>query len=79
TQALATLRDTWGQQCHNVYRGVRGVRFKAEYGDIVRFGQFTSASQSETAAQQFGIDTLFHVHTCHGVEIRQFSNYPGEK
>ncbi|XP_059724940.1 erythroblast NAD(P)(+)--arginine ADP-ribosyltransferase-like isoform X2 [Haemorhous mexicanus] len=79
TQALVTLRDTQGSQCHNVYRGVHGVRFKAEYGDIVRFGQFTSASQSGTTAQQFGIDTLFYVHTCHGAVIQEFSNYPGEK
>ncbi|XP_050839728.1 erythroblast NAD(P)(+)--arginine ADP-ribosyltransferase-like isoform X1 [Serinus canaria] len=79
TQALATLRDTRGPQCHNVYRGVRGVMFKAEHGDIVRFGQFTSASQSETLSQMFGRDTVFHVHTCHGAEIREFSSYPGEK
>ncbi|NXL13913.1 NARE ribosyltransferase, partial [Setophaga kirtlandii] len=79
TQALQTLRVTQGPQCHNVYRGVRGVRFKAEPGDIVRFGQFTSASQSQTASQVFGIDTVFQVHTCHGAEIREFSNYPGEK
>ncbi|XP_014167139.1 erythroblast NAD(P)(+)--arginine ADP-ribosyltransferase-like [Geospiza fortis] len=72
--ALATLRD-----CHNVYRGVDGVRFKAEYGDIVRFGQFASASQSQTASQQFGMDTVFQVHTCHGAEIREFSKYPHEK
>uniref|UniRef100_A0A8C3MC12 NAD(P)(+)--arginine ADP-ribosyltransferase n=1 Tax=Geospiza parvula TaxID=87175 RepID=A0A8C3MC12_GEOPR len=79
TQALATLRATRGPQCHNVYRGVDGVRFKAEYGDIVRFGQFASASQSQTASQQFGMDTVFQVHTCHGAEIREFSKYPHEK
>ncbi|XP_050839733.1 erythroblast NAD(P)(+)--arginine ADP-ribosyltransferase-like isoform X2 [Serinus canaria] len=79
TQALVTLRDTQGPQCHNVYWGVHGVRFKAEHGDIVRFGQFTSASQSETTAKDFGNDTVFHVHTCRGVGIREFSNYPGEK
>ncbi|XP_071274219.1 NAD(P)(+)--arginine ADP-ribosyltransferase 2-like isoform X2 [Agelaius tricolor] len=79
TQALATLRVTQGPKCQNVYRGVRGVRFQAVYGDIVRFGQFTSASQSQTASQKFGIDTMFQVHTCHGAEIREFSKYPGEK
>ncbi|XP_074385367.1 erythroblast NAD(P)(+)--arginine ADP-ribosyltransferase-like isoform X1 [Zonotrichia albicollis] len=79
TQALKTLRVTQGPQCHNVYRGVHGVRFKAEPGDIVRFGQFTSASQSQETSQQFGMDTRFQVHTCYGAEIREFSNYPGEK
>ncbi|NXX66704.1 NAR1 ribosyltransferase, partial [Spizella passerina] len=79
TQALVTLRDTRGQQCHNVYRGVHGVRFKAEPGDIVRFGQFTSASQSEIIAKKFGTATLFQVYTCHGVGIRNFSKYPDEK
>nr|XP_054504669.1 NAD(P)(+)--arginine ADP-ribosyltransferase 2-like [Agelaius phoeniceus] len=79
TQALATLRVTQGPKCQDVYRGVRGVRFQAGYGDVVRFGQFTSASQSETASQKFGRDTMFQVHTCHGAEIREFSKYPGEK
>ncbi|NXP96289.1 NRT2 ribosyltransferase, partial [Passerina amoena] len=78
TQALVTLRVTQGPQCHDVYRGVRGVRFKAEPGDIVRFGQFASASQSQTASQQFGMDTVFQVHTCHGAGIQEFSNYPDE-
>ncbi|XP_059724860.1 erythroblast NAD(P)(+)--arginine ADP-ribosyltransferase-like isoform X2 [Haemorhous mexicanus] len=79
TDALATLRDTREPQCHNVYWGVRGVRFKAEQGDIVRFGQFTSVSLNGTTANDFGIDTVFHVHTCHGVGIWEFSNYPGKK
>ncbi|XP_059706295.1 erythroblast NAD(P)(+)--arginine ADP-ribosyltransferase-like [Haemorhous mexicanus] len=78
TQALVTLRDIWGPQCHDVYWGVRGVRFKAEQGDIVRFGQFTSVSLNGTTAKDFGIDTVFQVHTCHGVDIWEFSNYPNE-
>ncbi|KAL9869467.1 erythroblast NAD(P)(+)--arginine ADP-ribosyltransferase-like [Geothlypis trichas] len=79
TQALKTLRVTRGPKCHNVYRGVDGVRFKAEPGDIVRFGQFSSASQSQTASWVFGTDTVFQVHTCHVTEIQEFSNYPDEK
>ncbi|XP_037982892.1 erythroblast NAD(P)(+)--arginine ADP-ribosyltransferase-like [Motacilla alba alba] len=79
TQALVTLRDTQGPQCHNVYRGMDGVRFKAERGDIVQFGQFTSASLSEATAEEFGRHTVFHVQTCHGAEIGKFSNYPDEK
>ncbi|XP_066427426.1 erythroblast NAD(P)(+)--arginine ADP-ribosyltransferase-like [Molothrus aeneus] len=79
TQALATLRVTRGPKCQNVYRGVCGVRFKAGSGDVMRFGRFTSASQNETASQQFGRDTMFQVYTCHGAEIHEFSKYPGEK
>ncbi|NWZ17892.1 NARE ribosyltransferase, partial [Agelaius phoeniceus] len=79
TQALATLRVTQKPKCQNVYRGVDDVRFQAGYGDLVRFGQFTSASQSQTASQKFGRDTMFQVHTCHGAEIQDFSKYPGEK
>ncbi|XP_041272920.1 erythroblast NAD(P)(+)--arginine ADP-ribosyltransferase-like [Onychostruthus taczanowskii] len=79
TQALVTLRDTQRLGCPKVYRGVRKYRFKAKRGDVVRFGQFSSASQSEETAEMFGDATVFQVHTCHGVEIQEFSNYPGEK
>ncbi|XP_054504640.2 erythroblast NAD(P)(+)--arginine ADP-ribosyltransferase-like isoform X1 [Agelaius phoeniceus] len=79
TQALATLRVTRGPKCQNVYRGLCGVRFQAGYGDVVRFSRFMSASQNETASQQFGRDTMFQVYTCHGAEIWEFSNYTSEK
>ncbi|XP_037982900.1 NAD(P)(+)--arginine ADP-ribosyltransferase 2-like [Motacilla alba alba] len=79
TDILVMLRNTWGPGCHYVYRGVRWVWFKAEHGDIVGFGQFTSASQSEGTAKVFGTDTVFHVHTWHSVEIQNFSYYPHEK
>ncbi|XP_071274288.1 erythroblast NAD(P)(+)--arginine ADP-ribosyltransferase-like isoform X2 [Agelaius tricolor] len=79
TQALATLRVTQGPKCHNVYWWVSRYQFKAQPGDIVRFGQFILVSQSETTSQQFGIDTMFQVYTCHGAEIREFSKYPGKK
>ncbi|XP_064559310.1 erythroblast NAD(P)(+)--arginine ADP-ribosyltransferase-like [Zonotrichia leucophrys gambelii] len=79
TQALKTLRVTQGPQCHNVYRGVHGVRFEAEPGDIVRFGQFSSASQSEKTAKHIRSATMFQVYTCHGVAIWNFSKNPDEK
>uniref|UniRef100_A0A8C3P0B2 NAD(P)(+)--arginine ADP-ribosyltransferase n=1 Tax=Cyanoderma ruficeps TaxID=181631 RepID=A0A8C3P0B2_9PASS len=79
TQALGTLRDIRGPQCYNVFRVVCGVQFKAQRGDIVRFGRFSWASLSKRTAQCFGTDTAFQVHTCHGVDIREFSVYPGEK
>ncbi|XP_041340009.1 erythroblast NAD(P)(+)--arginine ADP-ribosyltransferase-like [Pyrgilauda ruficollis] len=79
SQALVTLRDAQSLGCPKVYRGVRKYQFKAERGDIVRFGQFSSASQSEETAEMFGDATVFQVRTCHGVEIQEFSKYPGEK
>ncbi|NXU36573.1 NRT2 ribosyltransferase, partial [Drymodes brunneopygia] len=79
TQALVTLRGTQGQKCYDVSRGVDGVLFKAQRGDTVRFGQFASASQSKTIAEDFGTDTVFQVHTCHGADIEEFSMFPDEE
>ncbi|NXY39922.1 NARE ribosyltransferase, partial [Pomatorhinus ruficollis] len=79
TQALGTLRHTQNTQCRRVFRGVRDVHFKARPGQRVRFGQFTSMSLSNKTAQRFGRGTRFEVHTCHGVDIQQFSNYPWEE
>ncbi|NWY22080.1 NRT2 ribosyltransferase, partial [Aphelocoma coerulescens] len=76
TDALATLR---GQECHDVFRGVSNTQFKAQRGDTVRFGQFASTSFSEDDAQDFGTDTVFQVHTCHGVDIQRFSCFSFEK
>ncbi|NXS21369.1 NARE ribosyltransferase, partial [Mystacornis crossleyi] len=73
TQALQKLRDAQGQQCHDVFRGVSNVRFQAKRGDTVRFGQFVSSSLSSDAVPDYGIDTVFQVYTCHGVDIREFS------
>uniref|UniRef100_A0A8C3NYH6 NAD(P)(+)--arginine ADP-ribosyltransferase n=1 Tax=Cyanoderma ruficeps TaxID=181631 RepID=A0A8C3NYH6_9PASS len=79
TQALGTLRGTRGPQCYNVFRGVEDVQFKAQRGDIVRFGQFASTSLRETSVRKFGTDTVFQVRTCLGVAIQEFSMYPDEK
>ncbi|NXR49280.1 NRT2 ribosyltransferase, partial [Hippolais icterina] len=79
TQALTTLRAAQGAQCHHVFRGVRGLRFEAQYGNTVRFGQFTSTSLSKETANKFGSDTVFQVHTCHGVQIQEFSFYSKEE
>ncbi|NXQ14176.1 NRT2 ribosyltransferase, partial [Peucedramus taeniatus] len=75
TDALATLRHAQKAKCRHVYRGVRDVRFQARRGQRVRFGQFTSTSLSKEIAQKYGTDTVFQVHTCHGVDIQAFSFY----
>ncbi|XP_037985963.1 NAD(P)(+)--arginine ADP-ribosyltransferase 2-like [Motacilla alba alba] len=79
TDALVTLRHAQKTKCHHVFRGVRGVRFKAWRGQTIRFGQFTSTTPRKEIALRFGTDTIFEVQTCHGVDIRQFSMYPGEE
>ncbi|XP_072781252.1 GPI-linked NAD(P)(+)--arginine ADP-ribosyltransferase 1-like isoform X1 [Taeniopygia guttata] len=79
TDALATLRDARGPRCHRAYRGVRGVRFAARRGDTVRFGHFASASLRNESSWSFGTDAAFHVLTCQGVNIREFSFFPHEE
>ncbi|NXP42597.1 NRT2 ribosyltransferase, partial [Leiothrix lutea] len=75
TQALETLRDAQNEQRHDVIRGVRDIQFEARHNQTIRFGQFTSTSLSKKIAQRYGNDTTFQVHTCHGVDIQNFSFY----
>ncbi|NXR95434.1 NRT2 ribosyltransferase, partial [Hypocryptadius cinnamomeus] len=79
TDALMTLRHAQNGQCRHVFRGVREVHFKARRGQRVRFGQFTSTSLSKDIAQKYGTDTIFEVHTCHGVDIQAFSYDPSNR
>ncbi|NXD03855.1 NAR1 ribosyltransferase, partial [Certhia familiaris] len=76
TQAVLKLRDTQGQKCHDVFRGVHDVQFEAQPGDEVRFGQFASSSLDREVAQRYSNDMVFKVHTCHGVDIQEFSDEP---
>ncbi|XP_066193468.1 erythroblast NAD(P)(+)--arginine ADP-ribosyltransferase-like isoform X2 [Sylvia atricapilla] len=79
TQALVTLRNTQGPHCQDVFRGGRRYTLTAQSGDTVRFGRFTSTSLRKNTAECFGTDMILQVHTCHGVEIHQFSMYPEEE
>ncbi|XP_030411878.1 erythroblast NAD(P)(+)--arginine ADP-ribosyltransferase-like isoform X1 [Gopherus evgoodei] len=78
TRALHVLKASEPTKCHQVYRGVRGIRFKAESRKPVRFGHFTSTSLKNESALHFGQDTFFSIKTCHGVIIKNFSFFPGE-
>ena len=78
SRALHTLWESQPQRCHDVYRGVKGTRFTAQQGMMVRFGQFTSSSLRKKVAESFGQDTFFSVETCYGVPIKEFSTFPGE-
>ncbi|XP_053112731.1 erythroblast NAD(P)(+)--arginine ADP-ribosyltransferase-like isoform X2 [Hemicordylus capensis] len=79
TRALQALDAIADPRCLRVYRGVRGVRFASERLKSIRFGQFTSSSLQNESALQFGKDTFFTMETCHGVDIKNFSFFPGEE
>ncbi|XP_032912570.1 erythroblast NAD(P)(+)--arginine ADP-ribosyltransferase-like [Catharus ustulatus] len=79
TDALATLSVAQGQKCRCVYRGVHKIKFKANVGDIVRFGQFASSSLCKRATRPFGTTTVFKVETCQGADIQAFSYFPNEE
>ncbi|XP_027764208.1 NAD(P)(+)--arginine ADP-ribosyltransferase 2-like isoform X2 [Empidonax traillii] len=80
TEAVEVLRDEKTHpRCLQVYRGIEGIRFITERGKIIRFGQFASSSLLRNVSDSYGTDTTFEVHTCHGANIRNFSNYPEEE
>ncbi|XP_066062661.1 NAD(P)(+)--arginine ADP-ribosyltransferase 2-like [Chamaea fasciata] len=75
TKALVALRHAQSAQCRHMFRGVYDVRFEVQHNQTNRFNQFTSTSLSKEIAQKYGMDTIFQVHTCHGVDIQAFSFY----
>ncbi|XP_066444611.1 GPI-linked NAD(P)(+)--arginine ADP-ribosyltransferase 1 isoform X2 [Eleutherodactylus coqui] len=79
TKALQVLDGVETPACHEVFRGIRGIKFKSESRKPVRFGQFTSSSKNDQNALQFGEDTFFSIRTCYGVNIKNFSFFPGEE
>ncbi|KAF4803316.1 erythroblast NAD(P)(+)--arginine ADP-ribosyltransferase-like protein [Turdus rufiventris] len=79
TDALAMLRDAQKEQkCRCVFRRVDKYKFKANVGDVIRFGQFALSSLCENTTKGFGSTTLFKVQTCHGVYIKEFAEYHEE-
>ncbi|XP_062830466.1 GPI-linked NAD(P)(+)--arginine ADP-ribosyltransferase 1 [Anolis carolinensis] len=79
TRALQALGATSQPRCQKVYRGVRNVRFVSERLRPVRFGHFASSSLKNESAKQFGTDTFFTIQTCFGVNVQNFSFFPGEE
>uniref|UniRef100_G1T0E4 NAD(P)(+)--arginine ADP-ribosyltransferase n=1 Tax=Oryctolagus cuniculus TaxID=9986 RepID=G1T0E4_RABIT len=77
TEALQLLRkDQWQSGCHQVFQGVKGLRFRTSGPRAtVRLGCFASSSLSEDVAQKFGKDTFFVISTC-GVPIQDYSASP---
>ncbi|KAF4803318.1 erythroblast NAD(P)(+)--arginine ADP-ribosyltransferase-like protein [Turdus rufiventris] len=79
TDALATLRAAQKEQkCCCVFRRVDKYKFKANVGDVVRFGQFALSSLCENVTKGFGSTTLFKVQTCHGAYIKELAEYREE-
>ncbi|NXF14159.1 NRT2 ribosyltransferase, partial [Smithornis capensis] len=77
TEALSALRKA--NTCFHVYRGIRGIRFLAVPGQIVRFGQFASTSPKKEVAIKYGNDTWFELTTCHGASITAYSAFPEQE
>ncbi|NXC92307.1 NARE ribosyltransferase, partial [Cercotrichas coryphoeus] len=73
TDALATLRDAQGQQCHCVFRGVDNYKFEANVVDIFRFRQFVWSWFCENI--EYSWTTVFKVRTCHGADIKKFTRF----
>ncbi|NXR48130.1 NRT2 ribosyltransferase, partial [Hippolais icterina] len=80
TAAVKDLRSARSHpRCLHVYRGVDSIRFIAGLGQTVRFGQFASTTLLKNVSDSYGTSTTFEVDTCHGADIRHFSDYPQEE
>ncbi|KAG6921028.1 ADP-ribosyltransferase 5 [Chelydra serpentina] len=79
TRALQLLRGRCDVMYNmTVYRGVF-VSFQHTGSGHSRFGYFASSSFDLEIAKKFGTATLFTIHTCFGVEIRNFSHFQEEE
>ncbi|NXA01251.1 NRT2 ribosyltransferase, partial [Nesospiza acunhae] len=84
-QAIAVMAYSMKYFYKDFNAAVRtGGRSRQEYRNnfhfkMVRFGHFTSTSLSKDIAQKYGTDTIFEVHTCHGVNIQAFSYDPSNR
>ncbi|XP_074917970.1 ecto-ADP-ribosyltransferase 5-like [Chelonoidis abingdonii] len=79
TRALQLLRGSCDVMYkRTVYRGV-SVSFQHTGSGHIRFGYFASSSFDIEVAERFGTATLFTIHTCSGVEIRNFSRFQEEE
>ncbi|XP_074836708.1 ecto-ADP-ribosyltransferase 5-like [Carettochelys insculpta] len=80
TRALQLLRGSCdGMYKKTVYRGVSDTELQHLGSGHMRFGYFASSSFERAVAEKFGTETFFAIHTCFGVEIRNFSLSPEEE
>ncbi|NXE71603.1 NARE ribosyltransferase, partial [Calcarius ornatus] len=78
TNALATLGDAQNGQCRDAFLRVCDTRFEAQPNDTIRSGRFMRMFPSKPIDECPG-ETIFEVHTCHGVEMQFSSEQPDEK
>ncbi|XP_067414529.1 ecto-ADP-ribosyltransferase 5-like [Emydura macquarii macquarii] len=77
TRALRLLRGSCGVMYkETVYRG---TDVSHTGSGIIRFGFFASSSFDRAKAEKFGKATVFTIHTCLGVDIRNFSHFQEEE
>uniref|UniRef100_A0A8C8SBN2 NAD(P)(+)--arginine ADP-ribosyltransferase n=1 Tax=Pelusios castaneus TaxID=367368 RepID=A0A8C8SBN2_9SAUR len=77
TRALQLLKGN----CAVMYSKTvyRGTTVSHTGSGTVRFGFFASSSFDRDVAEQFGKATVFTIHTCFGIDIRNFSHIPEEE
>nr|XP_026654746.1 erythroblast NAD(P)(+)--arginine ADP-ribosyltransferase-like [Zonotrichia albicollis] len=69
TDALAVMRKSLQGVCYDGFLQVCGIRFEAQRGDKVRFGEFIQLVDSKQLAQCSGKETVFTVNTCHSAGL----------
>ncbi|XP_064559316.1 erythroblast NAD(P)(+)--arginine ADP-ribosyltransferase-like [Zonotrichia leucophrys gambelii] len=77
TDVLQKLRNP--KNCLDVFQLVNSYQFEVKTGAKICFGQFASSSLDKTVAKYYGTDTMFEVHTCHGMDIQKFSFSQSDK
>lgn len=74
---LATAIDILGTYCEITYKRSHGV-YTGEVGTKMRFGYFASSSRSPFVVE-YGNETCFHIKTCSGAYIGNYSVVPTEE
>lgn len=74
---LATAIDTLGKSCEVTYKRTGNV-YSGQVGSKMRFGYFASSSRSPFVVE-YGNETCFHIKTCSGGYIGNYSVVPSEE
>uniref|UniRef100_A0A8C6SCB4 NAD(P)(+)--arginine ADP-ribosyltransferase n=1 Tax=Neogobius melanostomus TaxID=47308 RepID=A0A8C6SCB4_9GOBI len=74
---LATAIDILGKSCEITYKRTPNV-YGGKVGTTMRFGYFASSSRSPFVVE-YGSETCFHIKTCSGGYIGDYSVVPSEE